>query len=52
MGKADTYLRRAAECIKLAKRAKTEIDKQKLLHIAEAWRKMAEEESRPDEEQT
>ena len=45
MGKADQYLRRAAECIELAKRAKTQIDKQKLLQIAEAWRKLAEEES-------
>ena len=53
MGDADKYLRRAAECIELAKRATTEIDKQKLLHLAEAWRKLAEEEEiTPDEEET
>ena len=51
-GGAFDEVRRAAECIELAKRAKTEIDKQKLLHIAEAWRKLAEDESIPADQDT
>ena len=39
----DKYLRRASDCIKLAKGAKSETHKEKLLEIAVAWRALAEE---------
>ena len=39
----DKYLRRVSDCIKLAKRAKTEAQKEKLLQIAVAWRALVEE---------
>jgi len=39
----DKYLRRASDCIKLAKRAKTETQKEKLLEVAVAWRALAEQ---------
>ena len=42
MGKAEEYLERAAECIEMAKRARTEDEKTKLLQIAQAWRELAE----------
>ena len=41
MAKADEYLERAAECVEMAKRAKTAHEKKVLLQIAQAWRELA-----------
>ena len=41
MGKADEYLERAAECVDMAKRAKTAHEKRVLLQIAKAWSELA-----------
>jgi len=42
MTKVEEYLKRAAECLELAKGAKNPDDKAKLLEIARAWRELAE----------
>ena len=42
MDKADEYLRRATECVEMAKRAKTDHEKKALLQIALAWHELAE----------
>ena len=41
MGKADEYVERAAECVEMAKRAKTAHEKRVLLQIAKAWSELA-----------
>ena len=41
MGKADEYVERAAECVEMAKRAKTAHKKRVLLQIAKAWSELA-----------
>ena len=41
MNKAEEYLQRAAECEEMVTRAKTDIERQKLLQIAQAWRELA-----------
>ena len=41
MAKADEYVDRAAECVELAKRAKTSHEKRLLLQIAKAWSELA-----------
>jgi len=42
MDKADEYLRRATECVEMAKRAKTDHENKALLQIALAWHELAE----------
>ena len=41
MGTADEYLDRAAECVAMAKRAKSPHEKRLLLQIAKAWTELA-----------
>ncbi len=41
MARADDYRRYAAECLRLAQRAKTAADRVRLLEIAHAWSEMA-----------
>ena len=41
MGEADEYAERAAECVEMAKRAKTSHEKRLLLQIAKAWNELA-----------
>ena len=41
MGEADEYVERAAECVEMAKRAKTPHEKRLLLQIAKAWSELA-----------
>jgi hypothetical protein len=42
MRRADQYRHYAAECMRLACRAKTDNEKRLLLQMAESWRKMAD----------
>lgn len=42
MNKADEYLQRAVECVEMAKQAKSDQERQKVLQIAQAWRELAE----------
>jgi hypothetical protein len=42
MGKAEQYRRYAAECIRLAQQAQEFSEKDSLLAMAEAWRRLAE----------
>ena len=41
MGESD-YLNRALECLEMAKRAKTEIERDRLVAIAHEWQQLAE----------
>ena len=41
MGEAEEYAERAAECVEMAKRAKTSHEKRVLLQIAKAWSELA-----------
>jgi hypothetical protein len=42
MGKAENYRHYAAECIRLAKRSEDPEEKDILLGMAEAWRRLSE----------
>jgi hypothetical protein len=43
MAKAEDYRRYAAECLRLAQRSPGEAEKTILLHMAETWRRLAEQ---------
>jgi hypothetical protein len=49
MGKADQYRHYAAECIRLAQKSLNQTERETLLGMAEAWRRLAERrENSPD----
>jgi hypothetical protein len=51
MGKAERYRQYAAECIRLAQSTQDPSEKDTLLGMAEAWRRLAERaEKSPDED--
>jgi hypothetical protein len=47
---ADTYREYAAECLRLAHRAKNERDRARLVAMAQAWRELAEKIGSPGEQ--
>ncbi len=47
MGKAERYRRYAAECIRLAKKSQDPEEKEILLGMAEAWRRLSERPETP-----
>lgn len=49
MTKAEQYRRYAAECIRLAQQLQTPAEKDTLLHMAEAWWRVAERAERTPE---